>query len=143
MIVCATSSIPDNSSSAVSSVERVAVIVDADLRESFLQHLDLVDRLGQGGSVTIDSRGGLQRRLHIRPNVSDSFLLAMASELPFQPLRLGACLSLHRGRGAGTVAAYSAAARPARAPNTSSSGSEFDPKRLAPLMLTHAVSPAA
>jgi len=39
--------------------------------------------------------------------------------------------------------AYSAAARPARAPKTSSSGSEFDPSRLAPLMLTHAASPAA
>ena len=39
--------------------------------------------------------------------------------------------------------AYSAAARPARAPNTSSSGSEFEPSRLAPLMLTQATSPAA
>ena len=39
--------------------------------------------------------------------------------------------------------AYSAAARPARAPKTSSSGSEFDPSRFAPLMLTHATSPAA
>ena len=39
--------------------------------------------------------------------------------------------------------AYSAAARPARAPNTSSSGSEFEPSRLAPLMLTQAASPAA
>ena len=39
--------------------------------------------------------------------------------------------------------AYSAAARPARAPNTSSSGKEFEPRRLAPLMLTQATSPAA
>ena len=45
--------------------------------------------------------------------------------------------------GAGAVAAYSAAARPARAPNTRHSGKEFEPSRLAPLMLTHAVSPAA
>ena len=41
------------------------------------------------------------------------------------------------------AAAKSAAARPARAPKTSSSVSEFDPRRLAPLMLTHAASPAA
>ena len=34
--------------------------------------------------------------------------------------------------------AYSAAARPARAPKTSSSGSELDPSRFAPLMLTQA-----
>ena len=40
-------------------------------------------------------------------------------------------------------AAYSAAARPARAPKTRHSGSELEPSRLAPLMLTHAVSPAA
>ena len=39
--------------------------------------------------------------------------------------------------------AYSAAARPARAPNTRHSGSELEPSRFAPLMLTHAVSPAA
>ena len=45
--------------------------------------------------------------------------------------------------GAGAVAAYSAAARPARAPNTRHSGNEFEPSRLAPLMLTQAVSPAA
>ncbi len=32
---------------------------------------------------------------------------------------------------------------PARAPKTSSSGSEFEPSRLAPLMLTQATSPAA
>ena len=41
------------------------------------------------------------------------------------------------------VEAYSAAARPARAPNTSIRVSEFDPSRLAPLMLTQAASPAA
>ena len=40
-------------------------------------------------------------------------------------------------------AAYSAAARPARAPKTRHSGSELEPSRLAPLMLTQAVSPAA
>ena len=39
--------------------------------------------------------------------------------------------------------AYSAAALPARAPNTRHSGNELEPSRLAPLMLTHAVSPAA
>ena len=39
--------------------------------------------------------------------------------------------------------AYSAAARPDRAPNTRHSGNEFEPSRLAPLMLTQAVSPAA
>ena len=44
---------------------------------------------------------------------------------------------------AGARDAYSAATRPARAPNTSSSGRELDPRRLAPLMLTHATSPAA
>ena len=32
---------------------------------------------------------------------------------------------------------------PARAPKTRHSGSELEPSRLAPLMLTHAVSPAA
>ena len=47
--------------------------------------------------------------------------------------------------GGGPLAedAYSAAARPARAPKTRHSGSEFEPSRLAPLMVTHAVSPAA
>ena len=39
--------------------------------------------------------------------------------------------------------AYSAAALPDRAPNTRHSGRELEPSRLAPLMLTHAVSPAA
>ena len=39
--------------------------------------------------------------------------------------------------------AKDAAACPARAPKTSSSGKEFDPRRFAPLMLTHATSPAA
>ena len=53
-------------------IERVAVIIDASLRESFLQHPDLIDRLGQGGSVTVDAASGLQRGLHIRANVSDS-----------------------------------------------------------------------
>ena len=38
---------------------------------------------------------------------------------------------------------YSIALRPARRPNTSSSVSEFEPSRLAPLMLTQAHSPAA
>ena len=37
--------------------------------------------------------------------------------------------------GAGCCEAYWAAARPARAPNTRHSGSELDPRRLAPLML--------
>ena len=40
-------------------------------------------------------------------------------------------------------AAKAAAAVPARAPKTSSSVSEFEPSRLAPLMLTQAPSPAA
>jgi hypothetical protein len=44
---------------------------------------------------------------------------------------------------AGPPAANAAAALPARAPKTSISVSEFDPRRLAPLMLTHAASPAA
>ena len=51
--------------------------------------------------------------------------------------------AMTRGLMSGSLDAYSAAALPARAPNTSSSGSEFDPRRLAPLMLTQAASPAA
>src|SRR5215467_12606637 len=47
------------------------------------------------------------------------------------------------GSAEGTEAAYSAAARPARAPKTRHSGSELEPSRFAPLMLTQAVSPAA
>jgi hypothetical protein len=39
--------------------------------------------------------------------------------------------------------ANSAAAFPARAPKTRSSGRELEPRRLAPLMLTQATSPAA
>ena len=42
-----------------------------------------------------------------------------------------------------TPVAYSAATLPARAPNTRISGSEFEPSRLAPLILTQAHSPAA
>jgi hypothetical protein len=41
------------------SIERAAVIVDAGPREALLQQLDLVDRRGQGWSVTVDSGGGL------------------------------------------------------------------------------------
>ena len=73
----------------------MAVIIDPDVREAFLQHPDLVDRLRQCGSVTEDPGGGLQRGLHVRPDVGDSVdPLGMTTEFAFQPLCLGACLSV-------------------------------------------------
>jgi len=45
--------------------------------------------------------------------------------------------------GASVPAAYCTATRPARAPNTRHSVSEFEPSRLAPFSDTHAASPAA
>ena len=61
-----------------------------------------------------------------------------------EPPLLIFCLCHHDvARRRSGVPAYSAAARPARAPNTSSSGRELDPSRFAPLMLTQATSPAA
>ena len=44
---------------------------------------------------------------------------------------------------AGWEIAYAAADRPASAPNTRHSLREFDPRRFAPLIETHAVSPTA
>ena len=67
----------------------------------------------------------------------------LAEQVPLEPAHLVRRLG---GEAAGVgprSAAYSAAARPARAPNTRHSGSELEPSRLAPLMLTQAVSPAA
>lgn len=63
-------------------VECAAVIVDARRGESLLQHPNLLDRFGEGGSVTINTRGAFQGGLHVRPNIRDSFAsLAMAAEL--------------------------------------------------------------
>ena len=59
------------------------------------------------------------------------------------PANLVVGLAHHDGWWLLALAAYSAAALPARAPKTRHSGSELEPNRFAPLMLTHAVSPAA
>ena len=67
-----------------------------------------------------------------------------AEQVALEPAHLVGRLRGDDGRRRGRrSAAYSAAARPARAPKTRHSGSELEPSRLAPLMLTQAVSPAA
>ena len=67
-----------------------------------------------------------------------------AQHVALDPAHLVGRLGRDRGRRPRRrSAAYSAAARPARAPKTRHSGSELEPSRLAPLMLTQAVSPAA
>ncbi|MFC7714764.1 hypothetical protein [Nonomuraea recticatena] len=82
--------------------------------------------------------------LHLLPQVGDPRPGAAALQRAPQPALLvgalaadGGCLSSRCSR------ANAAAAAPARAPKTRISGSELEPRRLAPLMLTHAVSPAA
>ena len=57
-------------------------------------------------------------------------------------LRSSRICAVTAGPGPFCPTACAAAALPARAPKTRHSVSEFDPRRFAPLMLTHAASPA-
>ena len=101
---------------------------------------------GQRRPGAVDAGAVLHRRLHLVADGGDRLAARRACRSKRCSSRRCLVLGLGAGRGRRArraLAAYSAAARPARAPNTRHSGSELEPSRLAPLMLTQATSPAA
>ena len=114
--------------------------------DALLQLAQRVHALGHRRARPVDP-GGLLHGRPASPRGSPrrvSVPRSLAEQVALEPAHLVGRLGLDRRPAAGPAAeAYSAAARPARAPNTRHSGSELEPSRLAPLMLTQAVSPAA
>ena len=102
--------------------------------------------LGQRLGVPVDAGAAFHRVLHLGADVGDPLpAVARGQHIVFEPPPFVGGLRSHGWalESGACDAANSAAAMPARRPNTNSSGSELDPSRFAPLMLTQATSPAA
>src|SRR5215469_16912822 len=99
------------------------------------RHVKHEPELHRGNQFRVECKAAIVERCS-RPSVlSRSCFLSLLSSST-------ACAKI-AALGALCLEANSAAARPARAPKTRSSGREFEPSRFAPLMLTQATSPAA
>ena len=139
----AISSMFASSKAATSSVLNARVLSDSLMLEALLRLGQLVDALGQRVAGAKDPGTVLHGRLHRLPYVGDSLGLPGRPSIRLIRRTSSSFWRITTAGGGLAVAAYSAAALPARAPKTRHSGSELEPSRFAPLMLTQAVSPAA